>query len=200
MLDKELSRHDNIIVLAYSLGFDFDFDSFEVIRPSGHRRKVDKVYGKQRYPFDGFSHKGENFSFKVHRFCAYLKYGEKLFEEGILVRHLDDNPLNLSWDNIVLGSPKDNSLDQCTIARKERAKHARSFQKRPPRCKIEDSCAEDIIREFFRLTIGLEKKPWGLNKKLSEKFNVSRQSVEDIVYGKSFKDIYSKVHKEFHGV
>lgn len=200
MSDKKLSQHDNNIVLAYSLGFRFDFETTEIIRPSGHRRKIDKVYGKQRYPFDGFTYEGKSFSFKVHRFCAYIKYGDKLFESGILVRHLDDDPLNLSWDNIVLGTPRENSLDQCEVGRKQRAKYARSFQKRPPRCNIDDDYAEEIIREFFKLTTGLEKKPWGLNTRLSERFGVPRHSIEDIVYRKSFKDIYDKVFKEFNNV
>lgn len=200
MLNKLLSKHDNTIVLAYSLGFRFDFETQEIIRPSGHRRKIDKVYGKQRYPFDGFTHEGESFSFKVHRFCAYLKYGDKLFEKGTLVRHLDDNPLNLAWDNIALGTPKDNSLDQCEADRKKRAKHARSFQKRPPRCNISDEYAEEIIKELFNVTSGLEKRKWGLNTMLAKKFGVPRHSIEDIVYGKSFKDIYEKVFKEFYNV
>ena len=41
---------------------------------------------------------------KVHRLVAYQKFGDALFEEGIEVRHLDNNKLNNSEDNIALGT------------------------------------------------------------------------------------------------
>ncbi len=197
---RELSKHDKTIILAYDLGFRFDFDSFEMIRPSGHRRKVDKVYGKQRYPFDGFSHNGSNLSFKVHRFCAYLKYGNQLFNSGLLVRHLDDNPLNLSWDNIVLGTQKENAEDQPKDSRIARAKYARSFQVRPPTCRTDDHIVEEILRLYFSQTKGLGRSPWGLNKKLAEQFKKPRTTIDSIVCGKSFKDIYSRIYNEVNDV
>lgn len=199
-LDKVLSKHDQTIILAFDIGFRFDFETCEMVRPSGHRRKIDKVYGKQRYPYDGFSLNGKSLSFTVHRFCAYQKFGYDLFSDGVVVRHLDDNPLNLSWENIELGSQKDNSLDQCEIERKNRAIYARSFQKRPSQCDTSDLVVESILKEFFEKTKGLERTPWGLNTHLSDKYGKSKSAIESIVYGKSFKDIYSKVYKEFYNV
>lgn len=46
-----------------------------------------------------------------HRMVAYAKYGDKLYEQNMLVRHLDGNPLNNSWDNIAIGTPHDNMMD-----------------------------------------------------------------------------------------
>jgi len=47
----------------------------------------------------------------THRLQAYQKYGDKLFEDGIMVRHLNGNPLDNSWDNIAIGTQSDNSMD-----------------------------------------------------------------------------------------
>ena len=46
-----------------------------------------------------------------HRLQAYQKYGEKLFEEGILVRHKNHVKTDCSWDNILIGTAKDNTAD-----------------------------------------------------------------------------------------
>ncbi|WP_430794437.1 HNH endonuclease [Bacillus thuringiensis] len=46
----------------------------------------------------------------THRIIAYLKYGETAFEAEC-VRHLNDNSLDNSWDNIEIGSLYDNHLD-----------------------------------------------------------------------------------------
>lgn len=54
----------------------------------------------------------------LHRLQAYQKFGDKIFEEGIVVRHLDGNPLNNSWDNIAIGSPSDNQMDRSEKCRK----------------------------------------------------------------------------------
>lgn len=47
----------------------------------------------------------------VHRLQAYQKFGNKIFDKNIYVRHLNGNPLDNSWDNITIGSPSDNQMD-----------------------------------------------------------------------------------------
>jgi len=47
----------------------------------------------------------------IHKLQAYQKYGDKIFEKGIVVRHLDGNLLNNSWDNIAIGTQSDNMMD-----------------------------------------------------------------------------------------
>lgn len=48
----------------------------------------------------------------VHRLQAYQKFGESIFEEGMVVRHLDGNSLNNSWNNIAIGTNSDNQMDR----------------------------------------------------------------------------------------
>lgn len=56
--------------------------------------------------------KRKSFKVYVHRLLAYQKFGDALFTDGIEVRHLDDDSRNNRWDNIGLGTHRQNMLDQ----------------------------------------------------------------------------------------
>lgn len=47
----------------------------------------------------------------IHRLQAYQKFGSKLYEEGIVVRHLNGYRHDNSYDNIAIGTIKDNKND-----------------------------------------------------------------------------------------
>lgn len=47
----------------------------------------------------------------THRLQAYQKYGEKMYEEGICVRHFNDIKTDNSWDNILIGTQSENQQD-----------------------------------------------------------------------------------------
>jgi hypothetical protein len=47
----------------------------------------------------------------VHRLQAFQKYGDIIFKEDVVVRHLDGISTNNSYDNIGIGSFSDNMLD-----------------------------------------------------------------------------------------
>lgn len=47
----------------------------------------------------------------AHRLLGYQKYGERLFEPKMVLRHLDGNPGNNLDDNVVIGTQKDNIHD-----------------------------------------------------------------------------------------
>jgi hypothetical protein len=63
----------------------------------------------------------------THRLQAFQKYGSLLFEEGIMVRHKNGDPLDNSWKNILIGTNSDNQMDIPEQVRIKRAKHATSF-------------------------------------------------------------------------
>jgi hypothetical protein len=52
-----------------------------------------------------------NISCNVHRIQGYAKFGEQIFDKTLVVRHLDGNSLNNSWENIGIGTFSDNQLD-----------------------------------------------------------------------------------------
>lgn len=70
--------------------------------------KVAVATGKQRH-------------IAVHRLQAYQKYGEKIFEPGVHVRHLNSNTFDNSWDNIAIGSASDNMMDKTPEVRQSAA-------------------------------------------------------------------------------
>jgi hypothetical protein len=59
----------------------------------------------------------------VHKLQAFQKFGEKLFEKGVVVRHLDGDSTNNSYDNIALGSAFDNAQDIPKEKRVQNASH-----------------------------------------------------------------------------
>ena len=73
------------------------------------------------------SAENKNLNVSSHRLQAYQKYGEKIYEDGIVVRHLDGDKHNNSKDNISIGTYSDNYMDQPEHVRVSRAKHASSF-------------------------------------------------------------------------
>lgn len=47
----------------------------------------------------------------VHRIVAYFKFGSKIFEKGVVVRHLNNNRLDNTFNNISIGTQRDNIMD-----------------------------------------------------------------------------------------
>lgn len=47
----------------------------------------------------------------IHRLQAYQKYGDSVYEDNIVVRHLNGDRYDNSYDNILIGTHKDNKND-----------------------------------------------------------------------------------------
>jgi hypothetical protein len=73
---------------------------------------------------------GKAVIFFAHRLQAFQKYGELLYNESILVRHLNSNKEDNSWQNIAIGTHSDNMLDIPKQIRIKKAIHASSFLKK----------------------------------------------------------------------
>ncbi len=114
------TKKDQALVKAHEDGYRV-VDK-KVISPySGEAIRLTTVRG---YP--KFAHRigkpGARPIVMVHRLVAYQKYGNKLFEEGIQVRHLDGDKLNFSEDNICIGTASENAMD---MPREQRVARAR---------------------------------------------------------------------------
>lgn len=48
----------------------------------------------------------------IHRLQAYQKYGDKIYEPGIQVRHFNGNSKDNSFENIGIGSASENQMDK----------------------------------------------------------------------------------------
>lgn len=64
---------------------------------------------------------------QVSRLVAYKKYGNAMFAEGIVVRHLDGDSTNNLPENIAIGSQSQNMMDRPEEERIKSAKTASSY-------------------------------------------------------------------------
>lgn len=143
---------ENKVKYAFERGFDIDKDG--------------QVYGIKGTPLTGVNDNGyiyvgvriNNKTRKVaaHRLQAYKKFGDKMFEEGIVVRHLDGDSTNNSWDNIAIGTNSDNMMDMSAEVRLAKALHATSFTRKHDK---------ETIKAYYA-----EHKSY---KKTMEHFNIS---------------------------
>lgn len=135
-----------------------------------------KAYGKQRYPTIGTNWNYIRYSIPAHCLAAYCFYGDESFTEGLVVRHLNGNRLDLSKLNIALGTAKENAQDVPKAERVARAKHARKAQGYSSmNRKLTDKEVEEI-KNFYRNLKG--KRPEdGEVKKLTVKYSVSRNTI-----------------------
>ena len=95
----------------------------------------------------------------VHRLVAYEKYQEKLFEPGIVVRHLNGNRKDNSFTNISIGTQSENMLDRDPKQRLSHAIKASSHMRKHTKEKVAQIKADH--------SNGLGYKA------LMEKFNIS---------------------------
>jgi hypothetical protein len=68
--------------------------------------------------------------FLLHRLQALQKYGVNMYKDGIVVRHKNNDKADNSWENILIGTYKQNSMDIPEQIRIKHAKHAASFLKK----------------------------------------------------------------------
>lgn len=55
---------------------------------------------------------GKKSNIPIHRLQAYLKFGDKALRAKVEIRHMDGNSFNNSWDNLELGTRKQNEQDK----------------------------------------------------------------------------------------
>jgi hypothetical protein len=111
---------DEIIKKGYTI------DNFGIVKnPKG---KVIKGSVYDNYiKFSAKTSISKSFPVRIHRFQAYIKFGDEIFKEGVVVRHLDGNSLNNEWDNIAIGTQSDNMMDRPEIERKNHNKSKTSL-------------------------------------------------------------------------
>ncbi len=123
---------------------------------------------------DGYRHfslicKDRKRRITFHQFQAYMKYGDKLFDKGMVVRHKNGNRLDNSWSNIVLGTQRDNMLDRDP---EERLKHSIKATKKHVR---KDWGEIELDREKGMSYKALSKKYGVSTGTLSYRFNKSQK-------------------------
>ena len=94
------------------------------INPKGIEINGNKYSGYLCTSIRGFPKK-KNLLF--HRMQSFQKYGVAIYEKGIVTRHFNGNKLDNSWDNILIGTQKENMMDVPENIRIARSLYAASF-------------------------------------------------------------------------
>ena len=109
-MSNEMNKQKLIVLASFDRGYVVDKDG-KVFNKEGKQLSI----GKSKKGYLSFNirlEKGQNATRSfVHRLQAYQKFGEKIFDEGIVVRHLNGDSTDNSYDNIGIGTYSQNSLD-----------------------------------------------------------------------------------------
>jgi len=64
-----------------------------------------------------------SYSLKIHSIQAFKKFGDKIFEKDLEVRHLNGDSLDNSWENIGIGTHSQNMMDIPKEKRRKMSSH-----------------------------------------------------------------------------
>ena len=107
---------------AYALGYRVSEDGQTVTRPLN--RIVPQQCTRDGYQRFTFGPKCNRLTIRVHRLQAFQSFGEDLYQEGIVCRHLDGNSQNNEASNIALGTQSQNMMDRSKECRQRCAFNA----------------------------------------------------------------------------
>lgn len=107
-----------ILYKAVELGFHVEVDGIlkrnnTILHPVNHSTNGDVRLSTN------FRYNNILYRVTVHQLQAFQKFGDKLFEKGIVVRHLNGISSDNSYDNIDIGTQSDNRFDIPEYKRKE---------------------------------------------------------------------------------
>lgn len=113
-----MSEQKELLIIAFEKGYRVDTNG-NIISPfNGIIKGVVALNGRYHF-YIRKTKKEYSKAVPVHRLQAYQKFGNKMFEKGIVVRHLNGNPLDNSWTNIEIGTQLENILDRSKESLKE---------------------------------------------------------------------------------
>lgn len=103
-----MSKRNENLILSNKKGYKIDYDGNII---NNKENLLNGFIDNRNYKAFSIKENKKVFNVLVHRLQAYQKYGDKMFEKGIVVRHLNGNSLDNSYDNIVIGTQSDNMMD-----------------------------------------------------------------------------------------
>ena len=158
--------------IAYEKGYRVTKDG-QLLNPKG--KKISGCVNNRGYKHLSFKINKKHNNLLIHRLQAYQKYVNELFGDGIVVRHLNGNRLDNSWNNIAIGTQKDNAMD---IPKQIRIKRGISAGK----------AAIKYPKEFV-LKLKEEYKLIKNYSELGRKYNISTSVIWELINKrKVFKD------------
>lgn len=100
--------------LALIKGYTVTKEGILLNRNGVHVRGKIKDRKRDYYSFDiriGPRSENKKVHCMIHRLQAYQKFGDDIYKEGIVIRHLNGDRYDNSYDNIDIGTIKDNKND-----------------------------------------------------------------------------------------
>lgn len=124
MIKKGFGKANLAIIQMFNKGYTCD-KLGNVYNPKGHivNGSTRKFRNSEYYKTLSFKLDSIPYSILKHRFIAFCKFKHDLFKEEMVVRHLNGNSLDNSWNNIEIGTHSQNMMD---IPREQRRKMASS--------------------------------------------------------------------------
>lgn len=116
------------------------------------------------YYVSGIKINGISKNLKIHRLQAYQKFGDKIFDSNLMIRHLNGIKTDNSWDNIILGTNQENQLD---IPKQKRINRSINSNKKYSNEFILH------IREEYKFGVKLID--------LSRKYNIPKSSIHNLL-------------------
>ena len=137
--------------LAYRRGYRVS-PGGEVVSPTGTIRKLHlannksiKVDARRYWKFTIRNGEGKNNAVFVHKLVAYQKFGEAAYMAAECVRHLNGDPQDNRFDNIEIGTMKENSMDMSKEDRRAMTAKAAAANKRKDWDLIDADRAEGMV-------------------------------------------------------
>lgn len=116
-----MSRFKKYEIILFKKGYRISDDG-KAYNPDG---KELKGHTRNGYPCFSFRlDSGRIIAVNFSRLQAYQKYGDRIYEDGIVVRHLNNDKLDTSSDNIAIGTERDNRMDNPAEDRRKYAINA----------------------------------------------------------------------------
>ena len=98
-----MSQYKEAIKIANKKGYYVDKNGNVFYKNKIRKCQIRKFKPNIKYYFFNIRNNNKIMSVKVHQFQAYQKYGNDIFKENIVIRHLNGNSLDNSYENIAIG-------------------------------------------------------------------------------------------------
>lgn len=169
--NRQMKYFEKSMRLAKEKGYFID-NSGLVWSPKGRQLKCGKGLGGY-IRFSIADGNGRALSVYVHRLVAYQKFGDIVFEKGVVTRHLDGNLVNNFFENIAVGSMSDNMMDRPRKERLLHAKKAASHRRKLSKSEVSNLRAERANGATYR--------------QLCQKYGIAKSTVSYIVNAVTYR-------------
>ena len=166
-----MSLSSDFLIAAYEAGYCTDSAGNLFFNENIVHLKVSKNSGIPYYYFT-FRQNNRTLPIYLHRLVAYQKYGSKIFDKSLVVRHLNSNSLDNSHTNIELGTYSDNAMDRPKDLRVAIAR------------RISRKLSDELVKQVRELsTAGVPRK------KIQVEFGLSKSTVGRIIRKQRYAEI-----------